>query len=491
MEASGRPECLPSTRQDVLNKIVDWATDPSDIRNVLWLQGLAGSGKSTISTTIASFFRNMGRLGAFIFFDRAFPERSHPSKVIRTLAYKLGSFDRRIGAAICNAVDTFPSINDSSLHVQFAKLIIEPLESLMILKTEGPIVVVFDALDECGNPTERDALVTLLGTELSRLPSVIRILATSRQVDDITVAFEDQPNILTQQLEVSSEIGSRDIVRYFEHQLGIIRRKRKVRLGPDWPGDEIIRELGARSCGLFVWASTVTKFINGFDPGARLAVILQGETVSGAQTALDDLYKTALENAYPWDDSDFLQHFRTVFEIILVLQHPLTTTTLDRLIDLPEGRGSSLAVIPLACVVTHSPTIRLLHPSFADFLFSRPRCGRDMWHFHAVICHRHLAIKCLDRLSSGSLKRNVCSLTLSTTPKNVIDDDVAYACMFWIHHICSINENEGVPSVLTRLEIFLKRHLLHWFEAMSILGKSKDTIVLLDDLHVWTWVSSP
>src|ERR1700692_1466585 len=130
MEASGRPECLPSTRQDVLRDIVGWATNPSTKQNVLWLHGFAGSGKSTLATTVAGFFRNLGRLGAFVFFDRPFPERSHPSKVIRTLAYKLGSFDRRIGAAICTAMDNFPSINDASLHIQYTKLLLEPLLSL-------------------------------------------------------------------------------------------------------------------------------------------------------------------------------------------------------------------------------------------------------------------------------------------------------------------------------------------------------------------------
>src|ERR1700685_609660 len=97
MEASGRSECLPSTRQDILSEIVDWATKPSGDHNIFWLYGLAGAGKSTLSTTIASYFRDLGRLGAFVFFDRAFPERSHPSKVIRTIDYRLGLFDPRIG----------------------------------------------------------------------------------------------------------------------------------------------------------------------------------------------------------------------------------------------------------------------------------------------------------------------------------------------------------------------------------------------------------
>jgi hypothetical protein len=206
-------------------KIVDWAIDPSCHQNIFWYHGLAGSGKSTLSTTVASVFRDLGRLGAFVFFDRAFPETSRPSKVIRTLAYKLGLFDRRIGTAICTAIENIPSINDAPLHVQFTKLLLEPLASLTVLKAEGPIVLVLDALDECGDPTEREVLLNVLGTEFARLPSMIRVLVTSRQLDDITAAFGYQQNILSHNLDVSSEIGGRDILTYLEYQLGAVRRK--------------------------------------------------------------------------------------------------------------------------------------------------------------------------------------------------------------------------------------------------------------------------
>jgi hypothetical protein len=487
MEASGRMECLPSTRQDILSEIVDWATNPSGEHNVFWLYGLAGSGKSTLSTTIASYFRNLGRLGAFVFFDRAFPERSHPSKVIRTLAYKLGLFDQRIGTAISAAIDNFPSVNDASLRVQFTKLLIEPLTSLTDLRVEGPIVLVLDALDECGNPTERETLLTLFSKELSRFPSVIRIIVTSRELDDITAAFRNQPNIFPKNLEVSSKIGGQDILTYFEYQLGAIRRK-KVRLQSDWPGDDVIRDLGTRSCGLFVWASTVSKFIDSFDPANRLAVILQGETVTAAQLALDNLYKTALEDAYAWDDVDFVQHFRAVMEIILVLQNPVTTSTLDQLMRLPEGRESGLVISALACVVAHEPTVHLLHPSFADFLFSHSRCGRDIWHFDAAICHKRVALQCLDRLSNNGLKRNICNLTLSVASKREkIPDDVAYACIFWVNHMCLIKDD--ALSVVGHLKTFLTEHLLHWLEVMSIMGRSRDTIVLLSQLFHWIIVS--
>src|ERR1700691_1986268 len=96
MDGSAREECLPGTREDMLKFITGWLTAVADGQILIWLYGLAGSGKSTISTTIAEYFRELGRLGAFLFFDRGNPLSSELAAVVPTLCYKLASFDPTI-----------------------------------------------------------------------------------------------------------------------------------------------------------------------------------------------------------------------------------------------------------------------------------------------------------------------------------------------------------------------------------------------------------
>jgi polynucleotide 5'-kinase involved in rRNA processing len=67
MNAYDRSECLPETRVDILRFIEDWASDTSIEQSVLWLHGLAGAGKSALSTTLAERLRAAGRLGTFFF----------------------------------------------------------------------------------------------------------------------------------------------------------------------------------------------------------------------------------------------------------------------------------------------------------------------------------------------------------------------------------------------------------------------------------------
>jgi hypothetical protein len=175
------------------------------------------------------------------------------------------------------------------------KLITESLATLTDILVEGPVVLVFDAINECGNPEEREPLLPVLATELGRLLSTIRVLITSRQLEDISNAFEGQPNILSRDLDVSYDSSGRDMLTYLKHHFESIRRR--AWLLAEWPGEEVVQDLVTRSCGLFVWATTVVKFTDSFNPPKRLAIILRGEIVAGAQSALDDLYKRALEQA--------------------------------------------------------------------------------------------------------------------------------------------------------------------------------------------------
>src|SRR5271156_5420354 len=86
------PQCLPDTRVDLLRQIRTWINDRDDKKYIFWLSGMAGTGKSTISRTIAHEFRKLDRLGASFFFYRGEQDREQASKVITTLAVQLTKF---------------------------------------------------------------------------------------------------------------------------------------------------------------------------------------------------------------------------------------------------------------------------------------------------------------------------------------------------------------------------------------------------------------
>ena len=63
------PQCICGTRVDLLRQVEEWSVNHE--KCLFWLNGMAGTGKSTIARTVARTFHDQGRLGASYFFSRA------------------------------------------------------------------------------------------------------------------------------------------------------------------------------------------------------------------------------------------------------------------------------------------------------------------------------------------------------------------------------------------------------------------------------------
>lgn len=486
MDPSRRTRCLKGTRSDVLQYATHWVSVPDPQDNLLWIYGMAGSGKSTITTTLANYFRETGQLGAFLFFNRDVEDQSDPTTTVRTMAYQVGTSHPQIGQLIADTIKNTPSLLFSPIYFQFKKLLVGSLSSLK--DTDTRVVIIIDAIDESGTVEEREALVELLSRTTKHLPfSTVRIIVSSREEVDIRNAFLKFPHIRAFELSLTSSLINDDIASYFRFHLQSIAAQH-THLGANWPGDESIKALTERASGLFVWASIAINFINGHDPRKRLAALLMQEKLSAkAETALDSLYRTALDTVALWHDEDFVKDFRAIFGTILELRNLLSSHAFDSLLGHRRGRPCTYTLARLSCVVSASPKVRVVHPSFADFLRNRTRCGQDMWYFQPGKHNRTLAIRCLKRLNAY-LRRNMCNMSLShDLGEEVLPEDVEYACLFWVEHVCNVED--VFQPLMILLDIFCRRHILHWLEAMSILRRSRDTIALLKDLLSWITVS--
>ena len=80
--------CHPGTREDLLRQIREWAQDPQG-KCIFWLNGMAGTGKSTISRTVAQSFAEDSQLGASFFFKRGEGERGNASRFFTTITLHL------------------------------------------------------------------------------------------------------------------------------------------------------------------------------------------------------------------------------------------------------------------------------------------------------------------------------------------------------------------------------------------------------------------
>ncbi|KAK6983902.1 hypothetical protein R3P38DRAFT_3457893 [Favolaschia claudopus] len=353
-DLSERDQCLTGTRTEILSFISQWLLTPYN-ETILWVGGLAGSGKSALAASIASRMAGMSRLGAIHFFNPA--ASTQQSSLVRNLSYQLGLFDSRLGAAIADGLLSNPRVLALPLPDQFHQLVLMPLRS-HDMGTEGPIVVILDALDEFGND--------------------LSVLVTSRPEIDIKLAFTTS-TVFKHGLRTDTTSNSQDITHYFRvHCRIIVANNLLLKLADDWPGEENLDALCVRSSGLFAWCAAAMKFIEtGQDPRERLATVLGNDVDSVVVSPLHALYELVLQQSGLWFDGTFVKDFQWWMGIALLVWQPLPSEVLDEFKEVPDQLPCLHTLRRFACLLSieeHEP-ICSLHPSLTEFLTSARYCG--------------------------------------------------------------------------------------------------------------------
>ncbi|KAJ7190085.1 WD40 repeat-like protein [Mycena pura] len=474
-DATERQQCLAGTRRDILLAIIERLTTTSDPSSVLWLRGVAGSGKSTISTTISTYFRDLKRLGAFIFFNRNNPGNSHPKAVVHRMAYGMAESNIQFRKALYDVLAADPTILDATLSEQFEKLLLQPLR-----KTQsyicGPIIIILDALDECSDETSLTLLVDLIANKFPQLPAVFRFFITSRPISDISSRFENKGHITALPLDITADQTKEDILLYLSERMQEVQQIKKLEI--TWPGKANIQKLVDSSGGLFIWASTAYKFIQGgFDPQKKLATLLALPFNMGSN--LDQLYTIVLESSADWADPEFIEVAPSVLGAIILARMPLSDKTLDVLLGL--GAGVSARVLErLGCVIQWrqgQPAITL-HASFGDYVTDPKRSTGHPWHIDSKMQNQSLALGCL-RVLRDKLQFNICGLKNSHLLNSEVSDlperiercimpELFYASQFWAHHL---SDREPDNQVLSALNMFMLGSFLYWLEVLSLLKR--------------------
>ncbi|KAF7970337.1 hypothetical protein HWV62_24368 [Athelia sp. TMB] len=476
MTAAARSLCLPGTQQAWLKEVKDWLMTSSD-QNVLWLHGAAGLGKSTIATTIADHFGGLHRQGAFLLFDRNTPFESAPERVMSTLAFQLAQNNAAIRLAVSVAIRDRPGLVSDLVEAQFKSLLLDPL-FIAAEHIEGPIIIVMDALDECGDVSSRRPLLELLSNDFSLLPPQFRILITSRPEHDIKCALASRSHIHTIDLSTASDA---DMQIYMRHGMRRIYENRRImdELPEGW-GDAEIERLVGYAAGLFIWAATAINLLsNADDPVQWLANLLQHES---PVSTLHDLYEKALLSVREWVPGEATDVYRRILGLIIISQVPLTAETIVTLLGFQDGgRACRTALRRLGSVIQWSEgqTARTLHKSFPDYLTDSEHCSSKPW-FVDVPEHQHsLTVSCL-RAINHHLHFNMCNLSTShisntellDLPKRVekaIPQSLSYPCLFWGYHIRqSLSEDSSLLPLILK---FFQEKFLFWLEVLSLMGE--------------------
>jgi len=511
---------------------VRWSSAPGDAC-IFWLNGMAGTGKSTIARTVARIWHDKKQLGASFFFSRGHGDLAHASKFFPTLAYQLARAQAQssLAADIHKAICDHPSIASQTLRDQWQHLILEPLSQLK--DQPEPLIVVIDALDECDVEADTEVILKLL-SQAKILTSVrLLVFVTSRPETPIRLGFHAIPGDIHRDFvlhHISDSVVGRDISVFLRHEFGLIQRRR--RLPKEWPTEESLGLLVRKASGLFIYAATVCRFVGHKDssPEERLNFVLEDSIQDGSPTAQLDLIYTKILRYAIGDQQARLRRFRQIVGSIVILFDALTAVALAELLGAKKWEVEEI-LDSLSSVLDYSQNIRLLHPSFRDFLLDDRRCNDLQFRIVRSDAHRDLVVHCLEHLSIR-LKKDICSLKHPGTLTSDVDSptiqlclpqQVQYMCRYWIDHLWrsdtnlrgEVRSHNRVHSFLkerfghwmdakqrnielsveeelhNQVHTFLREHILHWLEALSLTENISNGILSLKALESIVTVSNP
>ncbi|KAG9125384.1 hypothetical protein FRC07_007811 [Ceratobasidium sp. 392] len=414
----GRNGCTPHTRVDVLDQLQTWAKDVEG-QNIYWLNGMAGTGKTTIAYSLCERLEQADCLAASFFCSRQLPECRNVSLIFPSIAYQLSLISRPFRYASYEKLKKNQDIHNTPVTTQFKSLISDPLREVQG-HLPRDLVIAIDALDECSDADAVDSMLAALLRHATDLP--IKLLVTSRP----------NPNILSQ-LNSEEYASVRSELQLHELERSVVQSDIKTYLTIELermkPNAAHIDQLVERSGVLFVYASTVVRYVkqDSFAWGRkRLHGILNMPALpKNSQKGIDDLYGAILQAAFDEDRLDSSERgvVMQVLRTVICAQEPLSVDVIAGLLDLDDIGTVHAALGPFFSVLQVSSATGLvttLHESFPDYLLDKERSST--LYCNAQQHHGWLAQVCFKQMKIPDRPFNICNLESSYIPDREVSD---------------------------------------------------------------------
>ncbi|KAF9225749.1 hypothetical protein BS17DRAFT_562001 [Gyrodon lividus] len=157
---------------------------PGSASTSSWVQ------RAAVARKVSQFFDTQNQLDASYFIQNP----RHSSDIYRTISRDIAERDAEFRHALSDIIKQRRVLSTSNVSIQFTELILAPSQKMNV---SSPILVVIDALNNCGNETSRRDILEMLASKSMGLPSNFHVLVTARPQDDIVLAFQDKEHILT------------------------------------------------------------------------------------------------------------------------------------------------------------------------------------------------------------------------------------------------------------------------------------------------------
>ena len=463
-----------------------WNNDES---RILWIHGDPGKGKTMMMMVlieeISQRLRTTPGYGimSYFFCQNAFQELNNTVAIIRGLIYLLAAHHPPLTCHLRK------KLNEAGDRLFEGFNALYGLWNTLLDIVNDPsfprVYLLIDALDECDNKSLENFL-SLLSQERSASSRKIKWVVTSRNERVIYEILHLGHNT---SLELNSSHVSQAVKSFINFKVNDLAARKGYK---DELQISVRQYLNEHADGTFLWVALVCKELEKVEAWKTQTVLKR------FPGGLEPLYQRMMEQIKDDRDTENVELRKKLLFTVTLAYRPLHLDEIGFISDLPADVSNdtqALQDLAASCgsfLTVREQTVTFVHQSARDYFTIGN--GSKMFPFEQMQMHHQLARRLL-RFMSETLRRDICGLQRPGTVLSEIGSGLIgrciplhtqYACCYWVHHL-QMSDSKLCDN--DEFHKFLREHLLHWLEALSLTGKMSEGILAITSLESHILVS--
>jgi hypothetical protein len=483
---SSKDTLLPDSYVWILSHrdFIEWRD--GETTRLLRIKGGPGKGKTMLLIgVIRELLKSPSNssLQSFFFCQAKDPNLDNATAVLRGLIYQMLVQQRSLISHIRRKYDKAgPKLFERNAFSSLSGILTDMLRD----PRRNCTYLIVDALDECRSGLEQ--LLKLIVQILSDSSSRVKWLVSSRHRVDIEEGLRLEKGKIELDLEenVQDQV-SHAVDEYINHKVLELARLKKydAKLQAD-----VQSYLQKNSDGTFLWVALVCKQLADKKTLRRKTL----SVLKSFSPGLRPFYQRMMEEIHAQTDSEDLELCKQILAACTLAYRPIRLEELISIAGLPDEFSDdqeSLRELVGLCgsfLIIRKATIYIVHQSAQDYLVEQASTeifpnGRTEEQQRIVSRSIEAMDKALQRDVYG-LRHPGCSIDKVEHPDPDPLAPIRYACVYWIDHLCEIKSSHDEVGLYDNgtIDVFLRKHFLHWLEALSLIKGISDGVLAIAKL---------
>lgn len=464
---------IEQTKGGLLQDSYKWIFENDDFRRwrdeadsgqsrLLWVKGDPGKGKTML---LCGIIDKLPATNTAYFFCQATDSRiNNATAVLRGLIYFLVDKQKSLVSHVRNRYNTAGKVlfEDENAWVALTAIFDSILQDAQLSTT----YLLIDALDECS--TDLPKLLDLI-VQMSTKNPTIKWIVSSRNWLTIEEKLGNTTGV-SLSLELNEASISNAVQTYIGYKVEQLAKVKKYNADLK---SHVNQYLVSHANSTFLWVALVCQELACFEVRNWEARNIMKEFPPG----LDELYTRMIQHLC---NSKYVNILRQILAVVTIAYRPITLPELMSLVETSDDIGNDredqeaweefikLCGSFLTC---QGDNVSFIHQSAKDFLSKKE--SDFLFPKGKEVAHQSVLSRSIKAMSQN-LRRNMYDLKHPGTPieevqfKRPSPDPLApirYACTYWVEHLFYIEGKFDWDAI----DSFLRRHFLHWFEALVLL----------------------